>query len=60
MKEVIRNNYTGTIYPEHPRALDYDRERGPIRGYPGGGGYTGETYSVAFARAMMQAALSSS
>src|SRR5581483_1671597 len=42
MKELIRNNYTGTIYPEHPRALDYDRERGPIRGYPGGGGYTGE------------------
>ena len=58
MKELIRNNYTGTIYPEHPRALDYDRERGPIRGYPGGGGYTGEVYNVGYARAMMQAALS--
>ena len=59
MKELIRQKYTGTIYPEHPRALDYDRERGPIRGYPGGGGYTGEVYNVGYARAMMQAALES-
>jgi len=59
MKELVRQKYTGTIYPEHPRALDYDRERGPIRGYPGGGGYTGEVFSVAYARAMMQAALES-
>ena len=53
----------GTIYPEHPRALDADRDRvgpgGRIGGYPGGGGYTGITYSVAYARAMMQAALES-
>jgi mannonate dehydratase len=59
MKEVIRQKYTGTIYPEHPRALDYDRERGPIKGYPGGGGYTGEVFNVAYTRAMMQAALAS-
>ena len=58
MKELIRQKYTGTIYPEHPRALDYDRERGPIRGYPGGGSYAGEVFNVAYTRAMMQAALS--
>jgi len=59
MKAIVKNKYTGTIYPEHPRALDYDRDRGRIGGYPGGGGYTGITYSVAYARAMMQAALES-
>jgi mannonate dehydratase len=59
MKAIVKNKYTGTIYPEHPRALDYDRERGRIPGYPGGGGYAGITYSVAYARAMMQAALES-
>ena len=63
MKALVRNKYTGTIYPEHPRALDADRDRvgsgGRIPGYPGGGGYTGIAYSVAYARAMMQAALMS-
>ncbi len=59
MKELIRNKYNGSIYPEHPRALDYDRERGPIRGYPGGGGYTGDVFDIAYARAMMQAAIAS-
>ncbi len=63
MKALVRNKYTGTIYPEHPRALDADRDRlvpgGRLPGYPGGGGYTGITYSVAYARAMMQAALES-
>jgi mannonate dehydratase len=57
MKAIVKNKYTGTIYPEHPRALDYDRDRGRIGGYPGGGGYTGITFSVAYTRAMMQAAL---
>jgi mannonate dehydratase len=61
MKALVKNKYTGTIYPEHPRALDHDRDRVPaggrIGGYPGGGGYTGFAYSVAYARAMMQAAL---
>ena len=63
MKALVRNKYTGTIYPEHPRAVDADRDRlapgGRIGGYPGGGGYTGITFSVAYTRAMMQAALES-
>jgi mannonate dehydratase len=63
MKALVKNKYTGTIYPEHPRAFDADRDRvgsgGRIGGYPGGGGYTGITYSVAYTRAMMQAALES-
>ena len=46
------------IYPEHPRLLDYDRDN-PFTNsqYPGGGGYAGFTYNVAYARAMLQAAL---
>lgn len=63
MKALMKNKYTGTIYPEHPRALDHDRDRvgtgGRIGGYPGGGGYTGITFSVAYTRAMMQAVLAS-
>ena len=43
--------------------MDADRDRvapgGRIQGYPGGGGYTGITFSVAYTRAMMQAALES-
>jgi mannonate dehydratase len=57
MKELIRHKYSRLIYPEHPRALDYDRERGPIRGYPGGGSYAAFAFNVGYARAMMQAAL---
>ena len=57
MRELLNVNYAREIYPEHPRALDYDRARGPIHGYPGGGGYTGDVYDIAFARAMLQAAL---
>ena len=45
------------VYPEHPRALDYDRDRGPIRGYPGGGSYAAFAFNVGYARAMLQAAL---
>lgn len=63
MKALVKNKYTGSIYPEHPRAFDADRDRlapgGRMPGYPGGGGYTGITFSVAYARAMMQAALES-
>ena len=63
MKEVLRNKYTRTIYPEHPRALDYDRDAakatGGLRGYPGGGGYAGQVFTVAYTRAMLQAALAS-
>jgi mannonate dehydratase len=62
MKTLVKNKYTGSIYPEHPRALDSDRDRlapgGRLPGYSGGG-YTGITFSVAYARAMMQAALES-
>jgi mannonate dehydratase len=57
MRELVRNKYTRMIYPEHPRALDYDRDRGPIGGYPGGGGYASFAFQVGYARAMMQAAL---
>ncbi len=60
MRELVRNKYTGTIYPEHPRALDYDRQQPGFRGgYPGGGGYAGIVFNVAYARAMLQAALAS-
>lgn len=57
MRELLRVKYTRELYPEHPRALDYDRARGPIRGYPGGGGYAGDVYDIAYAKAMLQAAL---
>jgi mannonate dehydratase len=58
MRELVRQKYPRAIYPEHPRALDVDRERGSIRGqYPGGGGFAGEIYNVGYARAMLQGAL---
>jgi mannonate dehydratase len=58
MKELVKNKYSHLIYPEHPRRLDYDSERGRIGGYPGGGAYTAIAYNVGYARAMMQAAMS--
>ncbi len=59
MKELVRQKYPRLIYPEHPRAIDYDREHGGFRSqYPGGGGYAAFAYNVGYARAMMQAALS--
>jgi len=63
MRELVRNGYKYGIYPEHPRALDFDKEHpGGDRPtyYPGGGGYTGLTFNVAYARAMLQASLSMS
>jgi mannonate dehydratase len=57
MRELLKVNYTHELYPEHPRGIDYDRERGPIRGYPGGGGYAGNLFDIAYAKAMLQAAL---
>jgi mannonate dehydratase len=58
MKELVRQRYPRAIYPEHPRLIDPDRERGPVRNmYPGGGGFAGEIYNVAYTRAMLQAAL---
>jgi mannonate dehydratase len=57
MRELLKVKYTREFFPEHPRALDYDRARGPIGGYPGGGGYTGNVYNIAYSKAMLQAAL---
>jgi mannonate dehydratase len=51
MKELVRQKYPRLIYPEHPRGLDYDRER------QGGDQYTGWVFNVAYARAMLQSAL---
>jgi mannonate dehydratase len=58
MKELVHVKYKHLIYPEHERAIDADREVGIHNGYPGGGGYTGMVYDIAYARAMLQAALS--
>lgn len=59
MKELVRQKYPRGLYPEHPRAIDIDRERGIRNQYPGGGGFAGEIFNVAYAKAMLQAALSS-
>jgi mannonate dehydratase len=60
MKELVRNKYPRLLYPEHPRALDYDRERPDFKPYyPGGGGYAGFAYNVGYARAMLQAVIES-
>jgi len=60
MKELVRQKYPRLIYPEHPRAIDYDRERPSFRSpYPGGGGYAGLAFNIGYTRAMLQAALSS-
>ncbi len=60
MKELVRQKYPRGLYPEHPRAIDIDRERAAIRSqYPGGGGLAAEIYNVAYTKAMLQAALSS-
>jgi mannonate dehydratase len=58
MKELVRQKYPRGLYPEHPRAIDIDRERGIRNQYPGGGGFAGEIYNVAYTRAMLQAAQS--
>jgi mannonate dehydratase len=59
MKEIFSLGYKYGLYPEHPRALDYDREHpGGIGKNPGDAGYTGWTYNVAYAKAMMQAVAS--
>ena len=60
MKELVRQKYPRLIYPEHPRAVDNDRDNPEFHPYyPGGGGYTGYAYNVGYARAMLQAALDS-
>lgn len=58
MKELVKNKYTRLVYPEHPRAIDYDRERPAFRSqYPGGGAYAAYAFNVGYTRAMLQAAL---
>jgi mannonate dehydratase len=49
----VRRKYPRLIYPEHPRGLDYDREQTKS------GQYAGWVFNVAYARAMLQAALES-
>jgi len=59
MRELVRQRYPRLIYPEHPRALDADREQAGFHPYyPGGGGYAGYAYNVGYTRAMLQAAMS--
>lgn len=61
MQEYIKVGYKRYIYPEHARFFTIDAGLpGYVagRGYPGGGGNTGQVFNVAYARAMMQAAMS--
>jgi mannonate dehydratase len=60
MQELVKQKYSRGLYPEHPRAIDYDRERGIQNFYAkvGGGGFAGEIYNVAYTKAMLQAVLS--
>jgi mannonate dehydratase len=58
MKELVRQKYSRGLYPEHPRKLAIDQERGIRNQYPGGGGIVAEIYNVAYTKAMLQAALS--
>jgi hypothetical protein len=58
MKELVRQKYPRMVYPEHPRAIDYDRAQPGFRPtYPGGGGYAAFAYNVGYAKAMLQACL---
>lgn len=57
MRELVKVKYRRLIYPEHERALDYDRKVGIHNQYPGGGGYAGMVYDIGYARAMLQASL---
>jgi mannonate dehydratase len=57
MQELVRQKYSRTLYPEHPRALDADRELPDFKPYyPGGGSYTGLAYNVGYTKAMLEAA----
>lgn len=59
MRELVKQKYPRALYPEHPRAIDHDRERPNFNPYyPGGGGQVGEVYNVGYTKAMLQAALS--
>lgn len=62
MRELVRQKYPRGLYPEHPRAIDMDRNmpEGIRSQYArvGGGGMVAEVYNVGYAKAMLQAALS--
>ena len=63
MKEFFDMGYKLYVNPEHERYFTRDGEKegtqiGTPRLYPGGGGVSGVIYNVAYARAMMQAAMS--
>jgi len=63
MKEFFNMGYKLYVNPEHERYFTRDGEKentqiGTPTLYPGGGGTTGVVYNVAYARAMMQAAMS--
>ncbi|MFN7918931.1 MAG: mannonate dehydratase [Bryobacteraceae bacterium] len=62
MRELVRQKYPRGLYPEHPRAIDLDRNMPEsIRGQyarVGGGGLVGEVFNIAYAKAMLQAVLS--
>jgi mannonate dehydratase len=59
MQEFFKIGYTRGINPEHPRLFTVDTLFPSVYGnYPGGGGITGQTYNMAYARAMMQAVMS--
>lgn len=55
MEELVRQKYSRTLYPEHPRGTDVDAAR-KVDGMPEGR-YSGFAYTVGYARAMFQAAL---
>jgi mannonate dehydratase len=55
MKELVRQGYPRLIYPEHPPAIDADRQH-PFDGISSGA-YAGFAYTVGYARATLQAAL---
>jgi mannonate dehydratase len=63
MRELVKGKYPRLIYPEHPRALDVDKDDSTLTSaglkspYPGGGSYAGYAFNVGYARAMMQAAM---
>ena len=56
MSELVRQKYPRLIYPEHPPVNDADTEF-PFDGISATT-YTGFAYTVGYARAMMQAAIS--
>jgi mannonate dehydratase len=55
MKELVRQKYPRLVYPEHPPAMDADREH-PFKGISSGR-YTGFAFTVGYACATLQAVL---